>query len=424
MNTTVSNDTGKTSEGGTLSSNTGLKSQDFEIGLDWIDFSFREVGNLSEAMTLINAVAQIASDEIDFCHNRAAFNGRSWDGSGCGVAGTKVWWASPESEQSNEKDLSAFYLPPQWLPFTDAAVNDLIERLPSGCELLRSEEKNIVVSPNGSAVVGHGYSVIRKQELVSTNTGVLKFALSGKVMQRVKIDALISLLGCRDDLKVHRIDIALDDLKRRFSLDNVEQAAISGDFFDVGFTAVISSGARKEKRGKTVYFGSPSSDKRLRVYDKEIESGGAKLGIRWEVELRRDKANTVFSQLSSSFASGAKHLASLLRNLVVGAVDFRDRSNDEEKNRDRCRPLDWWLEFKAAVNAAGVKISVPTVSPMVQKNIDWLRKQVAPSLAVVVGVLKIDAEKFVSDLIAEGNRRLSNARRELMQSTLSGDLCY
>ncbi len=419
----VSNDTSVASEKVTLSSNTGLNSQPYEIGIDWLDFSLRNVRSGLEAAKLVGLIGELVSDEIDFSISRATFNGHSWCGSGRGIMGTMIWWQAPELEHIPEQDLTGQYMPPLWMPVSASELCEIVRKLPPGLEVLESDDKKVVVSPNGASVLSHGYSVVRGASYAGKVPGILKCAMSSKVLSRVSMRRLYEFLATRDDVDVHRFDVALDDMRRVVELDVVESAARLGDYFDVNYVAIIESGNRGCDRGKTVYFGSPSSDKRMRVYDKTIESKSARDCIRWEVEYRRKKAFAAYAAWFGAMSNGDEHASSVLRNLVIGAVDFRDRS-DDDKNRERCDPLGWWVAMKGRVNALGIKIRVAITPPSLQKSIDWVRSQVAQSVAAISVVLGSDFGGFMDEIVSDGKARLNNARRLQVHMTDKQQLCY
>lgn len=93
--------------------------------------------------------------------------------------------------------------------------------------------------------------------------------------------------------KVTRLDLRADWQGADWlSIDAIEsQCAI--DWIGKGRTIAAKNG-----KGRTDYYGSPRSDKQIRIYDKKHERGGD--GDEWtrlEVQLRRKYANKYFTKL-------------------------------------------------------------------------------------------------------------------------------
>ena len=112
---------------------------------------------------------------------------------------------------------------------------------------------------------------------------------------------------------------------------------------------LIEFDPQRHPSGETIYIGSPQSQTLLRIYDKRLESQAKQreewqdYGIRWELELKKDRAQAcgqVLSYLEET--DWLEYMVGLLR----GYVDFRDTSRDEEDEfRYRAPLLDWWLQL-------------------------------------------------------------------------------
>ena len=92
--------------------------------------------------------------------------------------------------------------------------------------------------------------------------------------------------------------------------------------------------------GRTIYLGSSSSDKQIRIYDKNVQSKGEIDSIRYEVQWRSSRAETIFGLYSScgDLESGSVDMC----DFALGAVDFVERSSTV---LSRCKRLPWWEEF-------------------------------------------------------------------------------
>ena len=124
------------------------------------------------------------------------------------------------------------------------------------------------------------------------------------------------------------------------------------------------------------------------------------------------------------YAESADRANSHMVSVVLGAVDFRNRAEDSDKNRERCLPLDWWTAMVNRLKVLPVAVRVPVVVTSVQKSVDWLKKSVASSLSSVSKVLGVDWPSFLDDLLHEGGVRMSLVRREQTESCDRSQLCY
>lgn len=142
-------------------------------------------------------------------------------------------------------------------------------------------------------------------------------------------------------------------------------------------------------KGKTFYFGSANSRKRLRLYDKNLESKGEKNCIRWEVQFSGYNAVELVDQLAeiNTYEERMKHLQSV----TIGAVIFVKYDSGDRFSRRK--QLSWYEKLQEDI-AYAKKISVARVKSSIQKTINWIVRQVAPSLALVRGCFGFD--KFYS----------------------------
>lgn len=344
-------------------SNTGYDSQiGFECGVDWLDFTFRNAGSESDTEKIIKDVELLTGDSIEFSFTKPVFNGREWDGSGRGVIGTCVWY--------------------------DAGCDGLTE------------------------------SVARLPQI--------KFSLSGAVMAATNFQALARWLtsrAARNELDCTRIDVCVDDKERIVKMRRITDAKYAGNFFNAKFSELRSSNNRGDDEGITVYFGHPQSHKRLRIYDKWIESKGKIPGIRWEAQFRKAVARDVLFTILEKIDESIEAATDYYKSLVTGIIDFRNRAGGD-RNRFRCKVLPWFARFCKRLAASPIRVIEPKREPLVQRSIDWINKSVAQSLSVVKKVLDSDFQQFIENVIDEGGQKLNNRKRELVARTDRRDLIY
>ena len=161
---------------------------------------------------------------------------------------------------------------------------------------------------------------------------------------------------------VTRIDLAVDDMGcNYYSIDEIIDRQESGRVLSKWRSVrKISKNAvsDNEKLGQTVYFGSPQSEIMLRIYDKKLEQNtGLKEDdenyiqqewIRWELELKRERADEAARLLSSGVSLG---------NVAVGVLSYYFRIIElDDTNRSRCSSEDKWELF--VDNVKSLRITV------------------------------------------------------------------
>ncbi len=138
--------------------------------------------------------------------------------------------------------------------------------------------------------------------------------------------------------------------------------------------------------GDTLYMGSRASTQFARCYN----SRGA---TRFEMELKKERASQVMEALNS----GA-HMASVFGSVVRQFCAFVKL--DDEK-RERCTHLPFWAKFDRMLDDAELVTRLdPRPERTIERLVDWIEGQVAPSLAVYEMV------KGVSDSFDDVRRHL------------------
>ncbi len=187
---------------------------------------------------------------------------------------------------------------------------------------------------------------------------------------------------------VTRIDCALDDRANLVPLSTIREAVRNGQCLTRATRMqVIESGLIHEqaKIGETLYFGSPRSQTLLRIYDKRLELQAKQrdewqdYGIRWELELKKDRANLSAACLGMlEEADWREFVVGLLRSYV----DFRDTTRDEEEDlRYRAPLLPWYAELTEGFKKG--RLMIEKEEPSLPKVKAWIVDSVAPMLAVI-----------------------------------------
>ena len=92
--------------------------------------------------------------------------------------------------------------------------------------------------------------------------------------QSVVFPALFQRLAADESANVSRIDIACDDREGYLNMDEIIDRTRSNEINSRLLRRTINFSLNgKDKAGATVYIGAPSSDFRVRIYDKALEQG-------------------------------------------------------------------------------------------------------------------------------------------------------
>ena len=178
-----------------------------------------------------------------------------------------------------------------------------------------------------------------------------------------------------------RIDLAFDNCP--FTPSQVEEAIKEGKVRSLAkresLEEHISPFALRENGEEgthTVNFGSRSSERMIRVYDKR---GFTRL----ELELKELRADLVARELFQ-----ADDISKWFEIMVRHLKDFVDFD------------MSWWDEFAGGFGRAWAIVSKPKDVEMV-KILDWLNRQVGPALSVVVD----EAPEEIIKLLDRGRKR-------------------
>lgn len=216
-----------------------------------------------------------------------------------------------------------------------------------------------------------------------------------------------------------RVDIAFDDKVGLVDLETVGDAVRAGDY--TSRYRPPRELVDHDKGGRTFYFGSPSSDSQLVIYDKlrerkandradEVE--GLDHWVRVELRLRRERANAAARELRERGRSAWSYFAGVLK----GMLDFKVRGESDRKTRWETAP--WWHAFLgfAAKATLTVEGKVRTLADVQS----WFVNQVAPTLALLEQGMGFDEFWSFAFRTAEDGRARMGPRHELVLQSVGG----
>lgn len=221
--------------------------------------------------------------------------------------------------------------------------------------------------------------------------------------ESVAFPVLFQLLAANKDANISRIDIACDDREGYLCMDDIVRKVQDNEINSrMTKRTVMVSYDGTDPSGSTVYIGAPSSDFRIRIYDKALESGEDGHWVRVELVMRGKNANAFGAQLTNSESVGK-----LAAQVVNDKFSFIDR---DDSNITRCTVCTWWARFVDELEAVRL-VARCVVQHGVDQVYNWVEAQVGPSLAML---LRTKGFGCLFALAKESCRRLSDKQEFLI----------
>ena len=190
---------------------------------------------------------------------------------------------------------------------------------------------------------------------------------------------LFQLLAADETANVSRIDIACDDRKGFLNMEEIVEKVQANEINSrMTKRSVIVSFDGTQRSGSTIYLGAPSSDFRVRIYDKALEEGVDGHWIRVELVMRHKNAAAFVEQMNS-----APSVGKLAAQVVNDKFSFIER---DDSNITRCTVCGWWRSFVDELESVRL-VARCVVQHSVERIENWIESQVGPSLAVILNTL-------------------------------------
>jgi len=260
---------------------------------------------------------------------------------------------------------------------------------PRGLHGYRNQYKigRMIVLTNGTAEMGH------------------HVIMGGECLRDLAIDPVL-LLGMVREFggKITRLDLALDDYQQHITMDRMLACLRDGRLvcksrkYQLVESGLLDNSAEV---GRTLYVGSGKSTVMWRIYEKARQLRQAKKTettldwLRWEVQIRADRAAIVAEQI---FAE--QSLAVVYAALLGGYISIRDKS-DDDSNRSRWAVSELWKRFVGLV--AQWRWGFDKPAKMLIDKVRWFQRQIAPTFACILRAFGTDE---MTRLFKEGDRRL------------------
>lgn len=190
---------------------------------------------------------------------------------------------------------------------------------------------------------------------------------------------LFQLLAADETANVSRIDIACDDREGFLNMEEIVEKVQANEINSrMTKRSVIVSFDGTQRSGSTIYLGAPSSDFRVRIYDKALEEGVDGHWMRVELVMRHKNAAAFVEQMNS-----APSVGKLAAQVVNDKFSFIER---DDSNITRCTVCGWWRSFVDELKSVRL-VARCVVQHSVERIENWIESQVGPSLAVILNTL-------------------------------------
>lgn len=210
---------------------------------------------------------------------------------------------------------------------------------------------------------------------------------------------------------VTRLDLAIDTVDGSLPLADL-YAAVNGGNIRTLFSEwrrVEKGSFRSEDRneGETLYLGSPRSNTFFRIYNKAQEAKIDGSWIRFELELRKDRANQAARMLGGGMMAGV--LAAGIINQYFAVIDRVD------SNISRCPLQSWWASW--LLSTEKISLGTAPASKTINDTMAFIKKQYAPSLAMIRQHLGEQTfNGYLREVVTDGEDRMSAKHEKMLKA--------
>lgn len=238
-----------------------------------------------------------------------------------------------------------------------------------------------------------------------SGNGCRTFETMSKLLHQTEsgpFPVLFGMLAGNPLVNVSRVDIACDDREGYLDMEQVIQKTQQNDINSrMTKRQVVVSFDGTERNGSSVYIGAPSSDFRIRIYDKALEQGESGHWVRVEMVMRGNNATGFVDQLIGV------PVGQLAAQVLNDKFSFIER---DDSNISRCTVCSWWSTFVDDIESVCI-FSRKVIQHAIEHVASWVESQVGPSLAMIAASLGLD---HIIDIIHKGRLRLSDKQECLV----------
>jgi hypothetical protein len=230
---------------------------------------------------------------------------------------------------------------------------------------------------------------------------------------------------------VTRCDVTLDDWQKVITPAALDILTTGDDPWKLHKAQCVTKAEHSDfhrskgpKGGDTWYLGGKTGLARLRVYDKARESGGEVDAIRWELQLRGDRAKDAVVSLALMGLDSPLdvRMGEWAASQLVRFVDFREREQDS--NVTRCDRLPWFIALVLNAEKARAVVVPP---PLTCERLHDYADKALPSMLLTLARSarhirgSLSPEAYIMAMLAKGQERLS-ARHSLALRSLESSV--
>lgn len=233
-------------------------------------------------------------------------------------------------------------------------------------------------------------------------------------------ELLIMLVALGDKSKFSRIDLAIDDKEDRIiNFSRIHKAALNSEFtsrwnkWDELNSRECASGSYL---GRTMYFGSQSSEIFCRIYDKTLErQANAKedetipdCWTRMELVYKKERAKLLALYLVENNDVGR-----VLRESLNNYIRFvKQPLKSHDTNKSRWPSAKWWVVLLGEVGV--LKLTIKRQERTIDDMEHWLDTQIAPTIAAIM-TAKDGESDWLHKIISDGAARLKQKHKDAIQ---------
>lgn len=227
-------------------------------------------------------------------------------------------------------------------------------------------------------------------------------------------DLFVTVLSM--NAKFTRLDLAIDNVDGTLTLENIWNAIQNHEtYIRTQFREwrrIQKGSFEKDKQitGDTIYLGSTKSHVQFRIYDKAQETAVVGHWIRFEIQLRDKRAH----EAAKLFAAGVP-----LGILATGIINnYFSIINNDDSNKSRCSLQPWWAEWLQSTGK--IQLTTEQSIKLVPDSMDFIKRQYAPSIAMIRKFLGADHFKgFMDDILEDGHERMGAKHEKILADSES-----
>lgn len=186
------------------------------------------------------------------------------------------------------------------------------------------------------------------------------------------------------EMNLTRLDVAFDDHSGILDIDELCRATLSQEYLSKSVYWEVA----QSSKGQCIWFGSPTSEVRIRIYDKARERGfeDGRHWIRIEIQMRDDRAR--------QFTNYCMPVGQTFAGVLLNYLRFVEPNNDDT-NKARWDMKDYWLELVQSATALSIY-----AKPGTEYNLSNLREHVCfrNGNAIDTYIKLVGLPQFLDDL--------------------------